>query len=237
MRRRAIGAMRETKRADTGFGPVSLEGSFSGYASVFGECDLGNDVILPGAFAKSLARRGAHSVRMLFQHDANQPIGVWNEIREDHKGLFVAGRIATDVERGREVLALMRAGAVDGLSIGFRTVRSRIDRQTGARCIIEADLWEISVVTFPMQPEAKVGDVKSGGPRGANTAHLPTVRQFEGWLVRDAGLSRSEARTVIAKGFAHLPGAREAAGVKTGDPVERMRLAVRSLTQALSERN
>lgn len=236
MKRDAVLALRETKRADTGLDRVTLEGSFSGYASIFGECDLGNDIIMPGAFVKSLKRRGAGAVRMLFQHDANQPIGVWSNIREDETGLHVAGRIATDVERGREVLALMRAGAIDGLSIGFRTIRSRIDKKTGARCILEADLWEISVVTFPMQPGATIGTIKAG--RGVSSrSHLPTIREFERWLVRDAGLSRSQARTVITKGFACLPGARDAAGLSSNDPVARMQTAVRSLTNALTERN
>jgi HK97 family phage prohead protease len=142
---------------------VAADGTFSGYASLFGETDLNRDRVMPGAFAKSLARRGAAGVRMLFQHDPATPIGVWTEVREDSRGLFVRGRLTTDVAKGREALALMRAGAIDGLSIGFRTVRGKTDAKTGVRSLVEIDLWEISVVTFPMLPTARVTMVKGMG--------------------------------------------------------------------------
>lgn len=199
-----VAARRETKFAGAALDRVHVDGTFTGYASLFGERDLGNDVMARGAFARSLDRRGAPGIRMLWQHDPAEPIGVWTSIAEDAEGLRVAGRLATGTERGREVLELMRAGAIDGLSIGFRTVRARTEKATGARHILEADLWEISVVTFPMLPSARIDAVKSGG--------LPTVRQFERWLVRDAGLTRAQALVVIRKGFAELAGAREAAG-------------------------
>lgn len=139
---------------------VAEDGSFSGYASVFGEVDLGLDVIERGAFRNSLAARGAGGIRMLYQHDPNEPIGLWTAIREDNRGLYVEGRLSPQVARAREVLALMREGALDGLSIGFQTVRARADAKSGVRRIIEADLWEISVVTFPMAPSARVSNVK-----------------------------------------------------------------------------
>jgi HK97 family phage prohead protease len=200
-----------TRRAERKFVDLALErvesdGTFSGYASLFGAVDLGKDVVERGAFAKALRERGAGGIRMLFQHDPATPIGVWTEIREDHRGLFVRGRLATDVARAREVHALMRAGALDGLSIGFRTVKARRDASSGIRRIIEADLWEISVVTFPMLPGARIETVK-----GRRAKRLPSVREFESWLTRDAGLSRSDARAVIAKGFASLVRRRDAA--------------------------
>jgi HK97 family phage prohead protease len=139
---------------------VEADGTFSGYASLFGEADLNRDVVMPGAFVASLSRRGVGGVRMLFQHDPAAPIGAWREIREDSRGLFVRGRLTTEATRAREVLALMRAGAVDGLSIGFRIVRGRTDAKTGVRRLFEVDLWEISVVTFPMLPAARVTRVK-----------------------------------------------------------------------------
>ncbi|MBA8842517.1 hypothetical protein FHW02_000533 [Ochrobactrum sp. RH1CCR137] len=187
----------ETKQAALAIEDVELDGSFSGYASVFGLPDLGNDVIERGAFARSLAKGGVSGVRMLWQHDAAEPIGVWTAIREDARGLYVEGRLAKGVARARDALELMRGGGLDGLSIGFRTVKARKDARTGLRHIIEADLWEISVVTFPMLPQARVSSVKAG---------LPTIREFERWLTRDAGLSRTAAKTVIAKGFAALAG-------------------------------
>ena len=128
-----------------------------GYASLFGAQDQGGDVVAPGAYAATLARksRPGGAVKMLWQHDPLKPIGVWDEVREDAKGLYVKGRILSDVALGREALALLEAGAIDGLSIGYRTVRSE-KLQSGGRKLIEVDLWEVSVVTFPMLPEARV---------------------------------------------------------------------------------
>ena len=151
----------ETKFARAALAAVEEDGTFSGYASLFGKADLGQDVVLPGAFRASLARRGAGGIKMLFQHDPREPIGVWTEIREDTAGLFVRGKLTTGVARAREVLSLIRAGALDGLSIGYRTVRGRTDAKTGIRSLIEVDLWEISVVTFPMLPKARVSSVKA----------------------------------------------------------------------------
>jgi phage head maturation protease len=141
---------------------------------------------------------------MLYQHDPAEPIGRWTEIREDERGLLVRGRLAEGVARAREVRNLMKGGALDGLSIGFRTVRAKADAG-GIRHILEADLWEVSVVTFPMQPGARVERVKSIGGR------LPTTREFERWLTRDAGLTRGEAKAVIARGYAELQRERDAA--------------------------
>lgn len=150
----------ERKRLDLAVSAVEPDGSFSGYASLFDKVDLGKDVVERGAFAASLRMRGAAGIRMLYQHDPNEPIGAWTEIREDAHGLFVRGRLTREVARAREVLSLMRAGALDGLSIGFRAVRARRDAGSGVRRILEADLWEISVVTFPMLPGARVEAVK-----------------------------------------------------------------------------
>ncbi|WP_299030704.1 HK97 family phage prohead protease [uncultured Sulfitobacter sp.] len=129
-----------------------------GYASFFGDVDQGNDVVQKGAYAASLkalraARRG---VKMLWQHDPAQPIGVWDEVREDARGLFVKGRILQSVEKGREAIALIDAGAIDGLSIGYRTVKATKNTK-GQRLLQELELWEVSLVTFPMLPSARVG--------------------------------------------------------------------------------
>jgi len=150
----------ERKFAEAPLADVSADGTFSGYASLFGVADLCRDVVERGAFAASLRKRGAAGIRMLYQHDPATPIGTWTEIREDYRGLFVRGRLAGGTAKGREVHALMRAGALDGLSIGFRTVKARTDPARGTRHIVEADLWEISVVTFPMLPGARVEQVK-----------------------------------------------------------------------------
>lgn len=139
----------------------------SGYASVFGLVDRGGDVVAKGAYAACLERLKAKggSVRMLWQHDPNQPIGVWDELREDDHGLWVKGRLLESVDKGREAAALVKAGALDGLSIGYRTVRAAKDGK-GRRILHEVDLWEVSLVTFPMLPDATV-QAKSHDPAGA----------------------------------------------------------------------
>jgi HK97 family phage prohead protease len=185
---------------------VDADGAFEGYASLFDKVDLGRDVIAPGAFRDSLAARGPQGVKLLYQHDPGQPIGVWQSLREDSRGLHAVGRLMPEVTRAREVLSLMRAGALDGLSIGFRAVKAKRDARTGIRRLEKVDLWEISVVTFPMLPEARVASVK-GGPFAGR---VPTEREFERWLTRDAGLTRSQARAVIRSGLKGLQAWRDA---------------------------
>jgi uncharacterized protein len=164
------------RRLEAKLGPdalLSIEtgGQFEGYASLFDLPDLGKDVVAPGAFAGSLARRGPRGIRLLWQHDPSEPIGQWLLLREDRRGLFVRGQLSLAVARARETLALMRDGAIDGLSIGFRTVRARTDPRTGYRRLSEIDLWEISIVTFPLLPQARVSAVKAGAAaRLANPA-------------------------------------------------------------------
>ena len=128
-----------------------------GYASLFGKADQGGDIVREGAYAASLKRLAAKGgrIKMLWQHDPGQPIGVWDEVKEDATGLWVKGRILPQVERGREVAALVEAGAIDGLSIGYRTVKAERDGK-GQRLLSELELWEVSLVTFPMLPEARV---------------------------------------------------------------------------------
>ena len=128
-----------------------------GYASLFGHRDQGGDVVQEGAYRKSLAALKAkgRSVKMLWQHDPAQPIGVWDELREDARGLWVKGRILTEVAQGAEAMALVTAGAIEGLSIGYRTKRAR-QADSGRRVLTEVELWEVSLVTFPMLPTARI---------------------------------------------------------------------------------
>jgi len=135
----------------------------AGHASLFGIRDRGGDVVAPGAYGAALARLAAQGerVRMLWQHDQAQPIGLWDEVVEDARGLRVRGRILTGVARGREAAALLKAGAVDGLSIGYRTKRAE-PLPGGGRKLIELELWEVSLVTFPMLPGARIA-VKAAG--------------------------------------------------------------------------
>ena len=136
---------------------LNSDATISGYASLFGTPDQGGDIVQAGAYAaslRSLAKKG-RSVKMLWQHDPCQPIGIWEVVQEDKKGLFVKGRILTDVQAGREALALIEAGAIDGLSIGYRTKRAE-KTTAGKRLLHELELWEVSLVAFPMLPEARV---------------------------------------------------------------------------------
>ncbi len=140
---------------------VGGSGVFVGYASLFNKKDGQGDVVMPGAFAGSLKTRGVEGIRMLFQHDPAEPIGTWIDIEERTRGLYVRGRLNIDVQRGRELMALLETGGIDGLSIGFKTIRARNDRAEGVRKLLEIDLWEISLVTFPMLEGARVSAVKS----------------------------------------------------------------------------
>ncbi|MEI6573824.1 MAG: HK97 family phage prohead protease [Alphaproteobacteria bacterium] len=147
-------------------------GFFEGYASLFGIPDLSRDVVMPGAFRETLQSTGARGVRLLWQHDPAEPIGIWRVLREDSKGLYGLGQLNLDTQRGRELDALIKQGAVDGLSIGFRVKLFRRDLKGQGREILSLDLWEISLVSFPLLPQARL--VKSGpkkredGPNALN---------------------------------------------------------------------
>lgn len=151
---------------------VDRSGLFSGYASLFGVQDLAGDVVLPGAFRRTLERRGADTIKLLYQHDPSTPLGRWLQIEEDGRGLRVVGRMHAEIEKSREVLSLMREGILDGLSIGFRTVSARTDARSGLRRVAEVDLWEISVVTFPMLPGARITDVEARSIEGGVAARM-----------------------------------------------------------------
>jgi HK97 family phage prohead protease len=151
---------------------IDADGTVEGYASLFGEIDQARDMVMRGAFADTLAARGIRRIPMLFQHDPSEPIGIWLELREDHRGLFARGRLIPEVARARELLSLLRAGAVDGLSIGFRTSKARIDPKTRIRRLHAVDLWEISIVTFPLLAGARVHAVK----HATSTAKLSHAR-------------------------------------------------------------
>ncbi len=152
---------REVKFASGALAHVQADGTFEGHASLFGVVDLGRDLVLPGAFKACLARRGAQGIKLLWQHDPKVPLGIWEDIAEDSRGLRVRGRLDLKVAKAREVHALMKSGAVDGLSIGFCTELSRRDAGTGIRRLEKLDLWEVSIVTFPMLPGARVSSVKA----------------------------------------------------------------------------
>ncbi|SEH60163.1 prohead peptidase. Unknown type peptidase. MEROPS family U35 [Paracoccus alkenifer] len=170
-------------QAETGAEGCVIEG----YASLFGIADQGGDVIAAGAYAGSLARIAARGdrVRMLWQHDPAHPIGVWEEIREDARGLWVRGRLLPEVARAREAAALVAAGAIDGLSIGYRTLRAERDGK-GRRVLTEVDLWEVSLVTFPMLREAKLGRKSRADPWGELAGDLAGALRAAAEVLRAA---------------------------------------------------
>jgi HK97 family phage prohead protease len=130
-----------------------------GYASRFGLRDLNDDVVVAGAFRDTLLNTGPKGVRMLYQHQLKSPVGVWDELREDAVGLFVRGRILDLNAEARMVGSLVKAGVVDALSIGFRAVKSRKDSGS-LRVLTAVELWEISIVTFPMLPSARITSMR-----------------------------------------------------------------------------
>ena len=163
------------------------EGIFNGYGSIFGNKDLGNDIVERGAFLKSLNDRGAKGVKLLWQHKTDQPIGVFEEIQEDNKGLRVRGKLALGTQGGKEAYELMKMGALDGMSIGYRAdpAKQKYDEKNKRRFLKEVDLMEISLVTFPMNPRATIHAVKGEDIN---------IRDLEKGL-RDAfNFSRSDAK-------------------------------------------
>lgn len=182
------------------YAPGGSEGVITGYGSVFGVQDLHGDTVAAGAFSASLARHKADGTMpaLLWQHDTSEPIGVWDSADEDARGLKLSGRLNLDTSRGREAYALVKQGALNGLSIGFVTQEggAEIDRGTGLRKLTALDLWEVSLVTFPSNRSARLTGVKSA-PHLVSREHLET-------FLRDAGLSKSAARAVTAAGWAGL---------------------------------
>lgn len=208
--------MSKLERKDTAFtgkigAPIALDtkllnetGEFEGYASTFGNVDQGDDIMVAGCYAESLVKRPAEKVKMLFQHDTDDIIGKWLELREDNKGLYAKGKLFLNVQKGREVYEIMKEGQLDGLSIGFRALVDEYDRSLGVRRVVKCDLREVSVVTFPMNELATVTLVKGDT--------LPTEREFERFLTREAGFSAQQAKAIIAGGYKSLKGQRDAAG-------------------------
>lgn len=173
----------------------SDSGLIEGYGSVFNVVDDGMDIVAPGAFSASIddMKAADRGLPMLWQHDPGDPIGVWTEASEDARGLKLVGSIMRDTTRGRDALAFIKGGAVRGLSIGFATRDADMDRVSGVRTIRKADLWEVSVVTFPMNRAARIDAVKF-----CDAVAEMTPREIERAL-RDAGLPVRDAKAAVSR--------------------------------------
>lgn len=172
------------------------EKEFEGHGSIFGNKDLGDDVVLPGAFKSSLARHKASGSlpQMFWMHDPSQVPGLWKEMGEDKNGLYVRGELV-DTQLGKDMQILLNRKAVRGLSIGYRTIQSDFDKD-GTRLLKEVDLWEVSLVSLAMNPLAQVEAMKAR--LSATGEYVPTEREFER-LLRDAGCSRKTATDLAAR--------------------------------------
>ena len=169
------------------------DGSVEGYGSVFGVRDSYDDVIAAAAFARSLGEHKSAGTMpaMLWQHDPSEPIGIWTDMTEDSKGLKVKGRLALDTARGKEAHALLKMGALNGLSIGFVSKQWAYDKDSDVRTLTEVDLWEVSLVTFPANGKSRITNVKS-----CDDLNAPKDAER---ILRDAGFSKADALAFVSR--------------------------------------
>ena len=183
---------------------VSETGEFSGYGSVFGNKDSYGDVVVPGAFAESLGswKEKERMPAMLWQHRSDEPIGIYTKMQEDDEGLYVEGRLLIDDDPlAKRAHAHMKAGSLSGMSIGYTLPQGgwHYDKEKEVFVLEKIDLWEVSLVTFPANEEARVQNVKNA----LTTGELPQPKTVER-LLRDAGFSRSQAKAFMSEGFGAL---------------------------------
>ena len=198
---------------------VSDDGTFEGYGSVFNIKDSYDDIVVKGAFADSLMTHGAKGSMpaLLWQHDSDEPIGVYTEMHEDDTGLHVRGQLALKTQRGAEAYELLKMKAISGMSIGYVTREDSYDRVTGVNTLKKLDLWEVSLVTFPANTEARVSGVKS-------IEAMKNLGDAESRL-RDAGFSKTEATAFVSR----------VKRLGRGDPDEDN--GVKALREAVERRN
>lgn len=183
---------RETRSCVLSIKAVGDDGAIEGYASVFGVLDTWDDIIQAGAFEATIkAHKAAGTMpAMLWQHDSDDPIGMWTEMSEDANGLKIKGKLCLDTTCGKEAYALVKMGAITGLSVGFITKSYEYDTETDVRTITEVDLWEVSLVTFPANTKARVTSVKS-----VPEIHAPKDAER---VLREAGFSRADAMKLVS---------------------------------------
>lgn len=188
-------------------------GSFCGYGNVYGVVDQGDDVVAPNAFADSLVEWASKGrlPALLWQHNTRQPIGAYTSMKEDHTGLYVEGKLALKTQQGAEAYELMKMKAISGLSIGFQSREDSFDQKTGVRTIKRGDLYECSLVTFPMNDQSRIQAVKT-------IEEIGDLSGAEHYLREVGGVSRSEAKAIVSR--IHAIARREAAPVDNSEELK-----------------
>lgn len=211
----------ERKTAPLAFELKTLgdQGEFEGYALTYGNKDDGGDICLKGCATNSLRKRPPNKVKMLLGHDSSIIIGKWTDFIDDDKGLLGRGRLFLNIQKGRETYELLKEDAIDGLSIGYRTIKDAWDAERNARLLEEIEMREVSVVPFPMNEQAIVTNVKAA-------QDIKTKRQFEEFL-RDHGFSAGAAKGIASKGF------REDAGGVSQDVLDAIQRNFTGLAQKI----
>lgn len=213
---------------------LSEDGTFEGYGSIFGNIDSYGEVVEPGAFAKSLGRHAKEKTKplMLWQHNSDEPIGVWEDLHEDEKGLRGTGRLLTGIRRADEAYIMLKAGAVQGLSIGYREVRAEPDGTI--RRLRELDLREISIVSFPANRQARIQAVKSERmeefARRLRDGDPMPIKEFED-ILREVGVPKAMALQIASVGYAKAIRS-ESEGEATTNAV-----AIKALAEAVASFN
>jgi uncharacterized protein len=213
MQLRDAGGVRQTMSFALELKATGDDGGIEGYGSVFGVKDSYADIVAKGAFAKSLQEHSANGTMpaMLWQHNSDQPIGIWTGMTEDSKGLKIKGMLALDTVKGKEAHALLKMKALNGLSIGFYSKAWTYDAENEIRTLTEIDLWEVSLVTFPANGKATVTQVKSG-------VEIAVPKDAERAL-RDAGFSKSDATAFVSR-VMRLGEERREAGISTAQTLK-----------------
>lgn len=206
------------------------DGTFAGYASIFGNVDLGGDVIERGAFKEMFMTKDGH-VRVLYQHDSRRPIGK-ARVNEDQNGLAFEGKLVLEDAVARSAYAMMKNGIIDGMSIGYDVLGNQGDgfeiRGDGVRVLKKLKLWEISPVTFGMNPMAGITSVK-------HADQIKTIREYEDFLRDVGGFSRAQAK-LLASAWKQLPGQREVESVSDGEGSNQLVSEILSLAASLNSR-
>lgn len=207
---------------------IESSGIFKGYGSMFGgEPDSYGDIVMKGAFVESLSKGGRNGtgVAMLWQHDPSKPLGVWNQIEEDKKGLYVEGRLAINTQLGKDAYELMKMGAVRGLSIGYQLNKDgyEMDKDNKTRKLKNIDLWEISPVTFPASTRAQITGVKAAIENAQNERDLENA-------LRDAGLSIEASKYIVKLCRPSLVDRKKSSAVGVLDALREARAEIRSIS-------